>query len=428
MKNASSMPDETLDLTNYVWYNWTPREELVPVFNEKIIDNDKIMAIASGNKFECYGKWLCDVNEIKGGNIYRFSVEYKAFEVDSEEVSVAAILTWSNSNGRSLASDYADIIYRSEDGWVGLGRELDAPADAASVTVELILRWTEHGSVHWRRPKLALTAKALLPRKVKVATTQAPQKSTPEANLTDIQELIDKAGIEKPDVICLGETVIHFGTGIVPLEAAESIPGHLTQMISDKAKKYNTYIIFSMYERENGCIYNTAVLIDRKGEIAGKYRKTHLPLCEAEAGVTPGNEYPVFKTDFGTVGMIICWDHWFPETARIIRQNGAEILFIPTLGYAPAQARARAVDNGLYVVVSGRKDFPEDASCIFNPVGELLGTIQDERVGYVIKEIDLEQRYLQYWLSVADGFGEAKSLYLKERRPDTYHKLLDNTR
>jgi predicted amidohydrolase len=212
------------------------------------------------------------------------------------------------------------------------------------------------------------------------------------------------------------------------LEAAESIPGHLTQMISDKAKKYNTYIIFSMFERDNGCIYNTAVLIDRKGEIAGKYRKTHLPLCEAEAGVTPGNEYPVFKTDFGTVGMIICWDHWFPETARIIRQNGAEILFIPTLGYAPAQARARAVDNGLYVVVSGRKDYPEDASCIFNPVGELLGTIQDERAGYVIKEIDLEQRYLQYWLSVADGFGEAKSLYLKERRPDTYHKLLDNTR
>lgn len=428
MKKASFMSDETFGLSNNAWYNWAPREELMPVFEKKIIDNDKIMVITSNNRFECYGKWLCDVNDIKGGNTYRFSIEYKSYKVDSEDVSVAAILTWNNRNGQNLERDYVDIIYRSEDGWIGLGRELEAPADASSVTVELVLRWTEYGSVYWRRPRLVLLAKESLPRKVKVATTQAPQKSTLEDNITNILELIDKVGIEKPDVICLGETVFHFGTGIAPLQAAERIPCHLTHIISDKAKKHKTYIIFSMFEIDNGCIYNTAVLIDRTGEIAGKYRKTHLPLCEAEAGVTPGNEYPVFKTDFGTVGMIICWDHWFPETARIIRKNGAEILFVPTLGYAPVQARARAVDNGLFVVVSGRKGFPKDASCIFNPIGELLGTIEDERVGYIIKEIDLEQRYLQEWLSVAQGFGEAKSLYIRERRPDTYQKLLNNTR
>ncbi len=90
-----------------------------------------------------------------------------------------------------------------------------------------------------------------------------------------------------------------------------------------------------MFEKEGSLIYNTGVLMDRGGNIAGKYRKVQLPLAEAEFGVTPGCEFPVFDTDFGKIGILICFDHFFPEPARILSYNGAEIIFVPTIGNSP---------------------------------------------------------------------------------------------
>jgi predicted amidohydrolase len=91
--------------------------------------------------------------------------------------------------------------------------------------------------------------------------------------------------------------------------------------------------VFGIFEREGDAIYNTAALIGRKGELIGKYRKTHLPAVEAW-NETHGDGFPVFETDFGTVGMLICYDILFPEAARCLVLNGAEILFNPTMSYA----------------------------------------------------------------------------------------------
>lgn len=423
-ENYSSVIGEKTGLSGGNWYSWSPRDELMPSFSKETHNNETVLRISSVGKSECYGKWLCNVAGIHGGKTYRFNVEYKADKIDSENVSIAVILTWNNRNGDALARDYADKAYTVNDGWNGLSRILEIPEQAASVMIELVLRWTPNGSVCWRNPQLA-EINPLVHRKIRVATTLLPGEKTIEDNVLALVRLIDKAGSEKPDIICMGEAVFNAGSGITPAQCADSIPGKLTQELSGKALQYNSYIVFSMYEKDNGCIYNTAVLLDREGEISGKYRKTHLPLCEAEDGVTPGNDYPVFTTDFGKIGIMVCWDHWFPEVARILRKNGAEIMFIPTLGYVPLQARARAIDNGVFVVVSGRRQFPAGASSIIDPEGNYIGVADNKEAGYVIKEIDLDQRYLQEWLSVGSGYGESRSLYMKERRPDTYCKLLE---
>jgi len=98
-------------------------------------------------------------------------------------------------------------------------------------------------------------------------------------------------------------------------------------------------------ERSKNVIYNTAALIGPDGKLLGKYRKVCLPREEIEGGVTPGHNYPVFDTRFGKLGMMICWDVHFPEVARNLSNQGAEVIAMPIWGDNPALAKARAIEN-----------------------------------------------------------------------------------
>jgi predicted amidohydrolase len=154
----------------------------------------------------------------------------------------------------------------------------------------------------------------------------------------------------------------------------------------------------------------------------GKYRKTHLPETEISGGLTPGNTYPVFKTDFGTIGLQICYDNFFPEVTRNLALQGAEIIFLPIWGDGRGDgyewdivARARAIDNAVYLVAS---IYGYKRSLIINPNGQILADTNGKS-GMVTAEIDLDARTFERWLSV-HGYGEWKNLYPKERRPATY--------
>jgi predicted amidohydrolase len=315
---------------------------------------------------------------------------------------------------------------KAADGWKKLSRKIEVPAEAKSVTVELSLRWTETGSVQWRNPVLVKT-EPLKHRKVKVATTLVRAAyDTLEENLDKMLKGIDKTAREaKPDILCLSESLYDFEAELPIEKKAETIPGKLTNAISKKARLYKCYIVFSMIEKDGNSYYQTGVLIGRKGEIAGKYRKTHIPLSEAEYGLTPGSEYPVFETDFGKIGIMVCWDQWFPEVSRILRSKGAEILFVPTMGYTQIQAPARAVDNGVYVVLS---DYLRPNNCrIIDPEGRNLAMVSSNAQktgGYAAAEIDLDKKFYSYGLSVGDTNGEPRSIYQKERRVDTYDELI----
>ena len=126
--------------------------------------------------------------------------------------------------------------------------------------------------------------------------------------------LLFRLGEQKADIVCLPEGITVVNTGQKYMDVSEPVPGPSTRFLGKLAKKYNMYIIAGIYEREGVAVYNTAVLLDRSGVLAGKYRKVCLPREEIERGLTPGDSFPVFDTDFGRIGIMICWDVFFPGT------------------------------------------------------------------------------------------------------------------
>jgi hypothetical protein len=301
------------------WITWIERPDLSPSFERGQEEGMPVLRICSNGNQESYGKWQCKINGINGGGNYRFSIEYRAEQIPSVTVSVSALLTWCKDDGVPLQRDYVDKIQPLEDGWVSLYRIIAAPEDAEMLIVELVLRWPGEGSVTWRKPCLQET-EHILHRRVRVATTLLNMRhlkhTSLEQNLEGMIHRIDQAGQLKPDIICLGEKNYDDNLGLPLSETAETIPGRLTRVMGEKARQYGCYIIYSMSERDGDLFYNTAVLTDRNGNVAGKYRKTHLPLSEAESGYSRGTEYPVFNTDFGTIGIMICWDQTFPSRSN----------------------------------------------------------------------------------------------------------------
>jgi predicted amidohydrolase len=407
------------------WTTWSPRPALAP--KTAIVTVDGVPGLSlQAERFESFGEWVSLVRGIQPGKYYRFDVAYAARDLAAETSSLVARLSWfRNADGTGeIQRDYVDRR-EGEGAWRRMFRAVQAPAGAQAVRIELGLRWTERGSVVWKEPRLT-EVPAPKPRVVRVATTRiAPGPNPTLASNTQLfADMFDHVGPAKPDVLLFSETLLGRGTRLPLAEKAQTIPGPLTDLLAERARKFHTYVILAMHERDGDRFYNTAVLIDRAGRIAGKYRKVHLAMEEADAGLTPGSEYPVFETDFGKIGLLVCWDYWFTESARMMRLHGAEILFLPLAGdgheaHWDVASRARAMDNGLYLISSGTVS---DASRIINPNGDVLGEARGN-FAYVLKELDLNQEWRLRYLSAGSGTGEAKSLYLQERRPETYSEL-----
>jgi predicted amidohydrolase len=403
------------------WSVWSPRPELAP--QAKASGSELVMA---ARRFADYGKWTSVVEDISPGKHYRFDVLYRAERVASEAVSVAAMLSWSKdaAGAEAVERDYVDRIEPAGE-WRCAWRTLQAPAGARSVRIELVLRWSEGGSVRWKQPRL-VEVDAPRRRIVRVATThlEPNRPATLDGNVQLMGEMLDRAGAEKADLVVLSENFVDRGVTLPLLERAQPVPGPATELLSRKAKQHGVWVVTTLLERDGGLVYNTAVVIDRTGRIAGKYRKVHLPLAEGEEGITPGSDYAVFDTDFGRIGVVTCWDNWFVEPARILRLKGAELIVFPIAGDgAPRHwdvvSRARAIDNGVYLVSSNAVG---GASRIIDPDGEVLGEASGA-FGLAVCEIDLDRESRLNWLSVGPSLGEGKSLYIKERRPDTYAPL-----
>jgi predicted amidohydrolase len=217
-------------------------------------------------------------------------------------------------------------------------------------------------------------------------------------------------------MVCLPETLLGIGTGGPGAVDALPIPGPATAALSERARRHRIWVCAGLSEREGDRIYNSAVLIDRNGHLVGKYRKTHLPIQEVEAGFTPGRELPVFDTEFGKIGMLICHDTAFPEPARVLALKGAELVLLPIWGGADLYVRSRAAENGFFMV-SSSYDYP----CgVISPTGQWLCQSAKEPAGSVVTcEIDLEQsqRTVEYE-------GRFQGNHRRERNPTIYGELL----
>jgi agmatine deiminase len=263
-----------------------------------------------------------------------------------------------------------------------------------------------------------------------------------EKTIGRIEEASDKGA----QIVCLQEL---YRTKYFPQEKkqdvsdlAETIPGESTRAFSELAKKNKIVIIAPIFEKHsNGKYYNSAVTIDANGKILGSYRKTHVPndpfFYEKNYFEAGDTGYVVHKTQYASVGVLICYDQWFPEPARISALKGAEIIFYPTAigwikGYTSSDGdwhdawktvqRANAIMNGVHVAAVNRVGEEGQlkfwgGSFVCDSFGKVLKEASDTDEEVLIVKVDLSKNK-----EIQEGWG-----FLKNRRPDTYNSLTENS-
>jgi len=278
---------------------------------------------------------------------------------------------------------------------------------------------------------------------VRLGLIQSACLSNTEENLQNALESARNAVERGAQIICLPEMYRsrYFcqTEDSSNFDLAETIPGPSTEAFQSFAKKHNAAIIVPVFEkRAEGLYHNSAVIIDADGSIAGVYRKMHIPddPCFYEKYYfTPGDSgFKCFETQFGRIGVLICWDQWFPEAARLTALSGAQIVFYPTaIGFqdcdaeiSSAQAdawrtvqRGHAISNGVFVASVNRVGREEAIqfwgdSFISDPFGKLIAQSSNEMPDILVADCDLGQieETRRHWP------------FLRDRRVDSYSNIL----
>lgn len=214
-------------------------------------------------------------------------------------------------------------------------------------------------------------------------------------------------------------------------EQLESYNRRWIDKCSELASKYKAYIGAWDYERtDDGKIYNLVHMIDRNGNNIGSQRKIHIPYMEMDDGVSAGTESRVFDLDIGKVGVMICFDNYFPETARLLQLLGAQLIIYPLYGDNiwggwELKMRARAVDYSLYVASCQLAD-PLGAAYtgLVDPHGDIICRLK-ERDSWQTIEIDPSNRVRTYTSGGTQTYEYIREYLLKARNPEAYSKILE---
>jgi predicted amidohydrolase len=373
------------------------------------------------NNPNCHGIAVQTV-EITPGQTYLFSAMFRGVDISSIDKSILIRIKWFKDD-KQLGYNYIYHIDEISGGWFLARDRIRAVDGAATAEISLVFRWNT-GIVWWDDISMEPCAE-VSPRNIKAGTLYfRPPGPTVEKNISMMSEMLDQAGQAGCDIICLPEgwPTCNTGLGMTRVEA-NTLGGSASVMMSQKAKQYGMYIVSGLYSWTGDTLKNIAVLYDRKGNIQGIYEKVQLPDSETEQGAVPGNSFPVFTTDFGTIGILICWDSAFPEVSRILALNGAEILFCPIWGDVrdseswKITARSRAMDNGVYFITS----IFDGHSVIVNPAGDILA--ENGTQGTLISAtIDLNYNPPWYWIGNA-GLGVWDGVWRKDRRSDVFGRI-----
>ncbi|HHL40192.1 MAG TPA: acyltransferase [Deltaproteobacteria bacterium] len=270
---------------------------------------------------------------------------------------------------------------------------------------------------------------------VKTAGIQMSPTAVRARNLKVAGSLIAAAAERGARVICLPQL---FSTPWFPaviskdnFRWAEPEDGETVSFLREAARRAGSVVIAPIFERDGGRFYNTAFVIDEGGAVLGRYRKVHvpqLPFWEEKAYFSPGDlGFPVFETSFGTVGVLLCWDVFFPEGFRILALKGVQMVFVPTASaYVHSRrkweraAAASAQANGIYVFrvnrtgSEGEQEFYGASFCA-GPGGDLVEGPAGASEGVVLADLDLH----------AISAVRNEWVFLKDRRPDQYGELTE---
>lgn len=286
---------------------------------------------------------------------------------------------------------------------------------------------------------------------MKVAIIQQSNTADIPANINKLEKNIREVAAQGVDLVVLQE--IHNGLyfcqteDVSVFDQAEAIPGPSTERFGALAKELGLVIVLSLFEkRAPGLFHNTAVVMEKDGSIAGMYRKMHIPDDPAyyeKFYFTPGDlGFEPIQTSIGKLGVLICWDQWYPEAARLMALAGAEILIYPTaIGWESTDTteekerqrdawitvqRSHAVANGIPVISCNRVGYEADpsgitkgiqfwgTSFIAGPQGEILTKTSDKKDENLVFDLDLNRtETVRRWWP-----------FFRDRRIDAYHDLI----
>ncbi len=395
------------------WERWSQREQSSPeLFTaaEPSLGASGSLGLTGASNNSAHGGWRRVVQGVEPGTWYRLRAWYTAENVPYPRQQVLSRLEWLDAKGERTAQPEYPGERLQPGRWQLHEGLFQAPPQAAAARIELYLSYCPQGRVWFDCISLQQVDDPGR-RMARVATVNHLPTNTgsSRASVESFLPLLEEAGRQGCDIVCLGEGINMAGTGKGYPEIAEPIPGPTTELLGQVARRHGMYIVAAIGEREHQAIYNTAVLIDRQGRVAGKYHKVQLPREELEGGCTPGHSFPVFDTDFGRIGMMVCWDLQYTLPAQALAVQGAEIIFLPIWGGTAPLVPARAIENQVWLVSSCYENNLPTA--IWNPRGEVVA--RAERRGTIAwSDIDLNQRFYDDWL------GNMRDRFARERRAD----------
>ena len=382
------------------WRFYAQRTELAPAYwieNKVLFKGRPTLALAGNGKNFINGSWRHRY-DIQPGRFYRLTTYFKPKNIKQLNRSILAQLAWFDDSDKQVGfvEFPAPRAREADSGWYVLQQIYQAPAGASEARIDLILRWSAGGTVHFGGTTLQQVT-SIPSRKVRLATVHHRPVNTAnsKASLHEFGAFLNLAGEQGADIVCLPEAITLVGTGKTFLEVSEPVPGPTTKYLGQLAKKHDMYIVAGLVEKEAQLFYNTAVLLDRNGKLAGKYRKASLPREEIDEGLTPGNSFPVFDTDFGKIGILICWDLHFPESARMLALQGAEVILFPNWDSDAVLVKARSIENQVYLVSSTYSETMK--SGIFDRNGKLLREATSSNPVAIV-DVDLNKNNIWPWV------------------------------
>jgi predicted amidohydrolase len=378
------------------WDFVSPNAVLAPRFTiERSPDGTPTALVAEGNsRPECIGYARCCVR-LTGGSWYRLAVRIQFQDLNPvESHTVHGVYGGGFSGGLLSLTVNGERAY-GEERFPGPIADLDAE-------LRLYFRFSAGGRIRWEHLELQ-ECDAAEPRLVTIACHHGPLAND-AATMDYWERWLDFAGQSRSDLTLLPE--VFNSTDPVAAEAAD---GPASKLLSGKARRWRMLTCGTRYERRGDLIYNTARLFGREGELLGIYDKRILFEDEFDRGVSPGRDCEVFRTELGNIGIMTCYEGWFPEVTQALAQNGAEIVLFPNVGYYVSLGPARAADNGVCLVASSLKapagvwdsSGARAGETESEPSREAPASILDWRLSLVdkmlIATVDLSRKYSPHW-------------------------------